>query len=99
VGELESRNNAFGELVKNRFDETAARTDIVLKEARIKLDDTYRTITEMVNALAVVEGVAAYEQFIRTLNAVIAKYTAMLNSRLGKRGKKETENTQTEGGV
>jgi hypothetical protein len=74
VCELESRNNAFGELVKNRFDETAARTDIVLKEARAKLDEAYRTITEMVNALAVVEGVAAYEQFIRTLNAVIAKY-------------------------
>jgi hypothetical protein len=74
VAELENRNKAFENLVKERFDETAARTDIVLKEARAKLDDAYRTITEMVNALAVVEGVAAYEQFIRTLNAVIAKY-------------------------
>jgi hypothetical protein len=81
VGEVESRNNAFGELVKNRFDETAARTDIVLKEARAKLDEAYRTITEMVNALAVVEGVAAYEQFIRTLNAVVAKYMASLHRR------------------
>jgi hypothetical protein len=74
VSELESRNNAFGELVKNRFDETAARTDIVLKEARAKLDEAYKTIAERVNALAVVEGVADYEAFIRTLNAVVAKY-------------------------
>jgi hypothetical protein len=74
ISELETRNNAFGELVKSRFDETAARTDIVLKEARAELDEAYRTITEMVNALAVVEGAADYEQFIKTLNAVIAKY-------------------------
>jgi len=29
---------------------------------------------ERVNALAVVEGVAGYETFIRTMNAVVAKY-------------------------
>jgi hypothetical protein len=74
VGELENRNKAFENLVKERFDETAARTDIVLREARGKLDEAYRIIAERINALAVVEGEAAYETFIRTLNAVIAKY-------------------------
>ena len=39
-----------------------------------------------------------FENFIRTLNAVIAKYTAMLNSRLGKMGRKEAEISQTNGG-
>jgi len=34
----------------------------------------YKTIVERINALAVVEGVTAYEAFIKTLNAVIAKY-------------------------
>jgi hypothetical protein len=74
VAELESRNKAFENLVKERFDETAARTDIVLKEARAKLDEAYKTIAERVNALAVVEGAEDYEAFIRTLDAVIAKY-------------------------
>jgi hypothetical protein len=74
VAELEVRNKAFENLVKERFDETAARTDIVLREARGKLDEAYRTIAERIDALAVVEGVAAYEQFIKTLNAVVAKY-------------------------
>ncbi|GBU25276.1 hypothetical protein R83H12_01919 [Fibrobacteria bacterium R8-3-H12] len=75
VAELRSRNEAFEKLVKDRFDETAARTtDIVMKQARAQLDDVYKTIVERINALAVVEGVAAYEAFIKTLNAVIAKY-------------------------
>ena len=75
VTELENRNKAFETLVKERFDETAARTtDIVMKQARAQLDEVYKTIVERINALAVVEGVATYEAFIKTLNAVIAKY-------------------------
>ncbi|MDR1829246.1 MAG: DUF6261 family protein [Candidatus Fibromonas sp.] len=96
--ELQARNNAFSGLMKERFDETASRCDIVLREARVELDQSYFAIREKINALAIVEGEADYENFIRTLNAVIAKYTAILNSRQGKRGKKETENTQTNGG-
>ena len=75
VTELETRNQTFEGLVKERFDETAARTtDIVMKQARAQLDDVYKTIVERINALAVVEGVASYEAFIKTMNAVIAKY-------------------------
>ncbi|MDR2584601.1 MAG: DUF6261 family protein, partial [Fibromonadaceae bacterium] len=75
VAELENRNKTFEALVKERFDETAARTtDIVMKQARAQLDEVYRTIVERINALAVVEGVTAYEAFIKTLNAVVAKY-------------------------
>jgi len=96
--ELQARNNAFSSLMKERFDETASKCDIVLKEARAELDQSYFAIRERINALAIVEGEADYENFIRTLNAVIAKYTAILNMRLGRKGKKEVENTQTNGG-
>jgi len=57
--ELEVRNKAFENLVKEHFDETAARTDIVLREARGKLGEAYCVIAERVNALAVVEGTEA----------------------------------------
>jgi hypothetical protein len=79
VAELKSRNEAFEKLVKERFDEVAGRTDIVLKDARAQLDKAYQIIVERIDALAVVEGAAAYESFIRTLNAVIAKYMATLH--------------------
>jgi len=98
ASELQARNNVFSGLMKERFDETASRCDIVLREARAELDRSYFAIRERINALVIVEGEADYGNFIRTLNAVVAKYTAILNSRLGKRGKKETENTQTNGG-
>ncbi|GBU24886.1 hypothetical protein R83H12_01521 [Fibrobacteria bacterium R8-3-H12] len=79
VAELRSRNEAFEKLVKDRFDETAGKTDIVLKEERMRLDESYRAITERINALAIVEGAESYEPFIKTLNAVISKYTATLH--------------------
>jgi hypothetical protein len=71
---LEKRNKAFEALVKERFDETAHKSDIVLKEARAELDKVYHSIEERINALALVEGTADYEEFIRTMNAVVAKY-------------------------
>ncbi len=79
VAELKNRNEALEKLVKERFDEIAGRTDIVLKEARAQLDKAYQIIVERINALAIVDGVAAYETFIRTINAVIAKYMAILH--------------------
>jgi uncharacterized protein YegL len=74
VDELEKRNKAFEALVKERFDETAHKTDIVLKAARAELGKVYHSIEERINALAIVEGTADYEEFIRTMNAVVAKY-------------------------
>ena len=97
ANELEARNNAFEALVKERFDESAAKTDVVVKTARVALDAAYDTIVERVNALAVIEGVEQYERFIKTLNTVIAKYTAAVNARLGRKhhkpaaGKRENE--------
>jgi hypothetical protein len=72
--ELEKRNKAFEALVKERFDETAHKTDIVMKSARAELDKAYHAMTERIDAFALVEGTADHEEFIKTLNAVIAKY-------------------------
>lgn len=93
VSELEVRNNAFADLMRERFDETASRSDIVLKEARAEVDAAYFAIRERINALVVVEGVSAYENFIRTLNAVIAKYALLTKSR-GGRGSKQNQQQQ-----
>jgi len=95
VAELETRNAAFDALMLERFDEAAAKTDIVVRTARRELDAAYDIIVERINALAVVEGIEQYEAFIRKLNIVIAKYTAILNARLGKKHHRpETEESQ-----
>ena len=76
--ELKARNKAFSNLMKERFDETADKCDVVVKQARAELDKAYNTIIERINALAIVEGAAAYEGFIRKWNAVVDKYAAGL---------------------
>jgi hypothetical protein len=81
AAELETRNKAFETLMKERFDETAARTDIVLKEARMEADAAYLAMRDRLNALALIEGAAAYEPFIKALNAVIAKFNAATHHR------------------
>ncbi|MDR2887552.1 MAG: DUF6261 family protein [Bacteroidales bacterium] len=74
VQELEKANNEFERLVKNRYDEMASRTDLVMKQVRPQVDAAYRVITERIDALMIVEGGEVLENFIRRLNAVIEKY-------------------------
>ncbi len=49
--------------------------------ARAELDKAYRTITEKIDALVIVEGAKTYENFIRTWNAVVEKYANGLRRR------------------
>jgi len=83
--ELKAKNIAFSDLMRERFDETAMKSDVVLRKARTALDEAYQNITERVNALALVEGPEAYELFIRSVNVVVDKYTIALAQRYGRR--------------
>jgi hypothetical protein len=97
--ELEVRNNAFEALVKERFDETAARSDVVVKQARVELDSVYDAIVERVNAFAVIEGGELHERFVRTFNSVISKYNAIVNARHGRRSHKPAaDSSHSKGG-
>ena len=89
--ELETRNQIFDALVKERFDEAAAKTDVVVKTARVELDAAYDAIVERINAFTVIEGGALYERFAKTLNTIISKYTAILNARLGRKHHKAAD--------
>jgi len=74
VAELEVRNNAFEDLVKQRLSEATAKTDIVLKEARAELDGMYHAIMKRIDAIIELEGAVAYEQFIKTHNILVDSY-------------------------
>ena len=83
VAALAESNNRVIELMGNRIFETSIRSNVVLKEARQKLDAAYRKIVERINALVVVEGPANYEAFINELNADIDKYNNTIAQRAG----------------
>jgi hypothetical protein len=88
AAQLGIRNDALNALIKERFGEAAARTDIVLKDARAQVDRQYKAIAERINALAIVDGSEAYESFIRRLNAIIAKYAQYAGASRGRRAAK-----------
>jgi hypothetical protein len=74
--------------MRERFDESSLRVDIVLKKARVQLDEAYYAITELVNALVLVEGAEDYEGFIKKLNPIISKYVTALAMQVGRVSKK-----------
>jgi len=80
AAELKTRNAAFETLFKERNDEAARKTHIVLKKARVELDVVYRAIVDRINALMLVEGDAAYEHFAKKLNEIISKYAVKRNN-------------------
>jgi hypothetical protein len=89
LAELKARNIAFSDLMRDRFDESSLRVDIVLKKARLQLDEAYRAITEQIYALVLVEGAANYETFIKKLNPIISKYVIALTTHAKRTYKKK----------
>ena len=61
---LESCETAFLAAVSQRTEEEAARQVGIVKESRQAADAAYRSLTGLVNALAVVNGDGAYATFI-----------------------------------
>ena len=88
VEELEKRNNDLAELIRERFGEMAQKSDVNLRKAREDLDKQYRVIVERINALVIVEGPDTWEQFIKTLNVIIAKYMTNVAKRVGNNKRK-----------
>ena len=85
AAELETANQAFASLMKDRYEESAMKTDLVLRQVRLRADELYRLIIERINALVVVEGAEPYAEFIRFWNTVIAKYATIVAQRAGRK--------------
>jgi ElaB/YqjD/DUF883 family membrane-anchored ribosome-binding protein len=97
IDELEKANNAFSQLSMDRYDESAAKTALVMKETRVKVDEAYRKIIERINAAIIMDGEEDYREFVNTLNAIIKKYSDTLAQRQGKAAaKKEPKEPKSE---
>jgi hypothetical protein len=81
VQELDANNRAFDALMKERYDESAARSSLVLKEVRKEVDAAYRNIVKRINALAFIEGGEVYDNFILRMNVVVEKYNSLVAGR------------------
>jgi hypothetical protein len=95
VEELDSKNKAFEALMASRYSEEANKTELRMNEVRINIDGAYHLFTERLDALVTINGVSAYESFLRELNARIDKYNNIIAQRKG-RSEKDAARTKTE---
>lgn len=91
INELLESNTAFDTLKKERYTEEAGKTQLKMKEVRLKTDAAYTTITERINALMIVNGETAYKEFVNELNQRIEQYNLVLAQRKGRNAKKEDD--------
>ena len=85
MNELQVANETLAGLMKDRYEESAMKTDLVLKQVRTKIDSAYRTIVERINAFVIIEGDGNYAEFIKYWNVVIEKYLTIMAQRMGKK--------------
>jgi hypothetical protein len=97
--ELETANNALDSLVKNRYDESAQRTTLVMKETRTQTDAACRIITDRIDALMLIEGTPVYSGFITQINVIIEKYRNILAQREGRNHAKDKGNEDSSTGT
>jgi len=89
VAELKTANTAFETLINERYTAEAAKDPLKMKDARRQLDEAYREVTRLLDALVLVNGTEAYEAFIKELNKRIEKYTTIADQRQGRNKKEE----------
>jgi hypothetical protein len=90
---LKANNDAFAELKKSRYTEKSELPMLRMKETRVSTDAAYRTLTERINALIVVNGETGYTAFVNELNKRVEAYSNSLAQRKGRNAKKDAPAT------
>ncbi len=94
--ELQANNEAFDNLKKMRYTESAGKTQLRMKQVRRLVDDAYNNITERLDALVIVNGAEAYEPYINELNERIESYSNLLAQRMGRNAKPDSDESSGE---
>ena len=92
INNLATNETNFLTAVKTRTEEEATRTVGIVKQARIAAEANYRSMVELVNALAMVNGDAQYATFIDHVNVLIDRQKTVLKTRKTVNAKKNGNN-------
>ena len=93
---LEESNKEYENLLKQGYEEEAAKTELRVKAARTAVDAIFRRMVERLEALMVLEGEDAYKEFVRRLNLQLEKYDNLLAQREGRASAKKSEQVDEE---
>lgn len=81
ITDLQSKEDAFLAAAAQRTEKEAARQVGIVKESRTAADAAYRSLVNMVNALAIIGGEETYSTFIDHVNVMIDHQKAILKAR------------------
>ncbi|NQU54255.1 MAG: hypothetical protein HQ522_17140 [Bacteroidetes bacterium] len=87
---LDASNQKFVALSAERYSDDADKTPLKMKEVRIEVDAAYRSITNLIDALILVNGLETYSPFVEELNRRVEKYNNNLAQRQGRNAKNDT---------
>ena len=85
---MKEANDKVRELMSERDAEKSVRKSGALKTARLATDDAYEALIEKLNAYALIEGAADYQELIDWMNETIRRYKL---EALGESSKKDEE--------
>ncbi len=88
-------NRMFNDLMMQRYSETAQRPTETMKTARKKVDDAFRDVLNLIDALQLVNSTDANAALIAELNAVSKRYADIMAQQKGTRDARKKENGET----
>jgi hypothetical protein len=91
LNKLVEENNAFEELMKERYSETASKTTFRMRAMRVETDKYYNAIISQIENQCLA-GIEINESFIRELNAVIERFKRILAQETSERKPKTINN-------
>jgi hypothetical protein len=94
VAKLNEANEQVRMLTAQRESEAAFRAQHRVKEARKRVDVIYTEIIGKLEAVATLEGEAAYNTIFREINARVEEYQTILNREKGKRQRNSDSATE-----
>jgi len=83
VMEIEAKENAYLEMVRNRNNEDDLKPSLKMRAARLETDDACKAIFDRINAFITIEGDANYVGFVTKLNNRIDQYNNTIAQRKG----------------
>ena len=83
LNQLKADNEAYEALVTGGYEEEAAKTELKVKQTRLKIDKALRQIIEHIDALITIDGETGYTEFVRRINLQFSKYANILAQRKG----------------
>jgi hypothetical protein len=91
LNKLVEENNAFEELMKERYSETASKTSFRMRAVRVETDKYYHAIISQIENQCLAD-IEINENFIKELNAVIERFKRILAQEIGERKPKTINN-------